>query len=308
MLTRPTVLVLGAGASIPYKFPSGQELLRMARVKEVRPYVGHLSEEEQQQIPAFLEAVKGTLEKSLDAMLETRDDITAVGKGFMARALLNCERSAKLTTEEPAGAWYRELWSAISADSLEQVSRCPLTIVTYNYDRSLEYSLIRALQTKFRRPTTDCAKALDSIGPIHVHGCLGLLPELAEQGQPSVPYGGDVPNITARNCTDAGRAIRIIHEAKPQDEAFIRARDALSSAERIVFLGFGYARQNVERLQLHTCASKEATIYLCTAGFTPQQQNALVRPFFGPWIQRLQTGLEDEDIAKFLRRFPEIFL
>jgi hypothetical protein len=262
-------------------------------------------------LPAFVEALNGTLEKSLDAMLETRNDITAVGKAYMARVLLSCERKARLSKADLAGAWYRELWSAISADSLEQVSRCPLTIITFNYDRSLEYSLVRALQTRFPAPLDKCAAALSSIGPIHLHGSLGLLPEFAPPGQPfvtSVPYGGDVPDITPRNCEDAARAIRIIHEAQPQDEAFVRARTALSTADRILFLGFGYARQNVERLQLPSCANKNAAMYLCATGFTPEQQGALVRPFFGPWARNLLVGKEDEDIVRFFRRFPEVLL
>jgi len=298
---------------MPYGFPSGQGLLQMARDAGggISRLVSHLSHEEQRQLPTFVEALSGTLDKSLDAMLETRSDVTALGKAFMARALLNSERAAKIKTQEPEGAWYRELWAAISARSLEEVARNPLTIVTFNYDRSLEYSLIRALHTRTQAPPVECAQALSPIGPIHLHGSLGPLPEQASKTERlplSVPYGGDGPGVTANNCADAARSIRIIHEAQPHDEAFALARRVLSSAERIVFLGFGYARQNVERLQLLECANKNATMYLCARGFTAQQQVAFIRPFFGPWGRDLRIGSEDQDIVEFLRHYPDALI
>jgi hypothetical protein len=87
-----------------------------------------------------------------------------------------------------------------------------------------------------------------------------------------------------------------------------RAHSALSDAERVIFLGFGYGRQNVERLQLQNHVKKQAGMYLCVTGFTPEQQVALVRPYFNPWGRDLRTGKETDDIVQFLRRYPEAFL
>jgi hypothetical protein len=310
VLREPTVFILGAGASHPYGFPSGQGLLQGARVHDeetLRRELRQLNRDSLQQIPAFRNALARTLEKSLDAMLEMRTDLSEVGKAFMARVLLECERSNRGRNLDPEGAWHRELWTAISAKSLEEVSQCALTIVTFNYDRSVEYALIGALEARFKRSRSECAEALASIGPIHLHGSLGVLPEFSTPGQASVLYGGDSQEVTPVNCLNAAAGIRIIHEAHPNDEAFARARDALSTAKRVVFLGFGYANQNIERLQLQTCLNPATQIYLCVTGFTPHQQLALVRPHFSGF-RVVSMGEEKQDIVHFFRRFPEVLI
>jgi hypothetical protein len=51
-----------------------------------------------------------------------------------------------------------------------------------------------------------------------------------------------------------------------------------------------------------------AEMFLCVTGFTPQQQVALIRPYFGPWGHNLRMGREPDDIVQFLRIFPEAFI
>jgi hypothetical protein len=193
--------------------------------------------------------------------------------------------------------------------SLEGFRATPLTIVTYNYDRSVEYALARALQVRWPGlAPADYAHALDCIGPIHLHGQLGRLPGFPGENGSEVPFGGDPDRLTDANHIVAASGIQIVHESNPQAEPFIRARDAISAAERVIFLGFGYAATNVTRLALQTYIRRTADVYLCVKGFTPQQQVANVRCHFGPGIPHLEVGTEDEDIVQFFRRFPEAIL
>jgi len=87
------------------------------------------------------------------------------------------------------GAWYRTLWDAFDLRSLDSFRRTPLTIITYNYDRSIEYALVRALQERFGGTFENCAAALDSIGPIHLHGQLGFLPGFTARAEDIAQYG-----------------------------------------------------------------------------------------------------------------------
>ena len=53
------------------------------------------------------------------------------------------------------------------------------TIFTYNYDRSPEDFLLRALRAKYRhKAREEYAQALDCVGPWHLYGRLGCLRDL----------------------------------------------------------------------------------------------------------------------------------
>jgi len=305
-VSRPTVLVLGAGASMPYGFPSGEGLLKQARIlpaeqlaNTIRPYTRSL-------VPLLESAVHGTLDRSLDAMLELRTDLVEVGKAFMARVLLECEFQHRSSRQDGNGAWYRGLWDAFDLRTLESFRATPLTLITYNYDRSLEYSLMRSLRERFQATNEECAQALDCVGPLHLHGRLGHLPGFELSSGPDVVgYGGGQGGISDSDCAAAARNIRIVHEPNPMDEAFMRARDAIASAERVAFLGFGYARRNIERLLLKDCLRKDTSLYLCTRGFSRQQVRSLIAPQFSDWSF---AGLDEDnrDIAEFLSAYPQL--
>lgn len=243
-------------------------------------------------------------------MLESQPGLVEIGKAYMARNLLQRELNDRQRRMDLGGAWYRTLWGAFDRRSLDAFRRTPLKIVTYNYDRSLEYALVGALQVQFGASDEDCANALDCIGPLHLHGQLGYLSGFPVPHDSIVHYGSspDEAAPTDSDCLNAARQIRIVHEPNPQEEAFVRARGALASAERIIFLGFGYAPQNVERLQLTTCVNRHAEIFLCVTGFTGEQQMAMIRPYFTPWGHSLRSGAEQDDIVAFFRRFPEALL
>jgi len=307
-VSKPTVFIVGAGGSIPYGFPSGEGLLASARVQTANRLVDIIRPAARTLVPSFQFAVQGTLDRSLDAMLELRTDIVDAGKAFMARTILVAEAAHREIREDRPGAWHRILWDAFDLRSIDSFRSTPLKIITYNYDRSIEYALVRSLRERFQLTLEQCALALDRIGPIHLHGQLGFMPGFARTNANIVPYGGNPSGITDDECATAARSIRIIHEPKPTDEAFIRARVAISEAERVVFLGFGFARRNVERLQLHDCMKETVHLYLCTTGFSPEQQRAFVLPSFQPRWRVVSTGDENDDIVRFFRRYPEIFL
>src|SRR5262249_4143950 len=119
LITKPTVMILGAGASMPYRFPSGEGLFQSARKLDlnaladtIRPASPHLAR------PLHL-AVRDSLDQSLDAMLELRADLGEAGKAYMARTLLQAEAAARASVDDDPGAWYRTLWSAFDLRSIE---------------------------------------------------------------------------------------------------------------------------------------------------------------------------------------------
>ncbi len=139
VITTSTVLILGAGASASKGFPTGAQLLAEAREAGLAGVVEMIKPVERSHATGLYQAIAGTGDKSLDAMLEHRPDLVEAGKALMARALLNRENTSLTVMRDAGGEWYRDLWAALDANSLDNFQANQLTIVTYNYDRSLEY-------------------------------------------------------------------------------------------------------------------------------------------------------------------------
>jgi hypothetical protein len=220
--------------------------------------------------------------------------------------------------------WYRELFSAMCEDAgtLKTFSEqnC-VTLVTYNYDRSLERFFVRALRTKYLGSATEeYISAMDNLGVYHLHGQLGKLPELVftdlsaprvsqetrQRAEGIVPYGGSETGITHWDVKTAARFVQIIHEANPLTDAFARTKGAIASAKCVVFLGFGFGAQNVLRLGLRDCMPKDTQIYICATGLTENQQQNLIRMRLQNWDSNLHIGKETHDIIDFFRHRSEI--
>jgi hypothetical protein len=88
----------------------------------------------------------------------------------------------------------------------------------------------------------------------------------------SIPYGVD--GVTPRMLDICQREIRIVHEdIADRTKEFDDARTALSVAELIYFLGFGYAKEDIERLHMEKVDPKvmEGT----AKGVTPKEQSRI---------------------------------
>src|SRR5580698_9154218 len=102
MLSKTTAVILGAGASIPYGFPSGAELLRIARgfdLRNIQAKVHHAGLD--RDATKLHEALQRTHDASLDTLLELRADITTIGKRLIASLLLEFEHNSPSRYPEP---------------------------------------------------------------------------------------------------------------------------------------------------------------------------------------------------------------
>lgn len=305
VITEPTVLVLGAGASHPYGFDTGTALLERARGYHVEALANSIQPLPAMDARPLWVALANTLDSSIDAMLEHLPQLEASGKNLIARMLLQQERAALGGRHGATRHWYRTLFAALDAPTLDTFRKNRITFVTYNYERSLEYQLVMALQVKFGAPLDECAAVVRDWGVIHLHGQLGCLPELREKGMAVVPYGGTAEGITDADVHSAARAIRIVHQPVPTDQPFVLARDAISASRRVLLLGFGYGRQNVERLDLKSCMKLDARVFMCVYGLTASQQGALIQRHFSPWERYLVMGIESHDVTEYLRHHAE---
>jgi hypothetical protein len=153
VITLPTVLVLGAGASADYGFPSGRSLLLQicksldapndVGIKETLLDLGFGRNE----IGPFAVELRFSMQPSVDAFLENRPEYVAIGKAALAGSLIPCE-NLRILFDRSKLAWYEYLFNQMGT-SIDEFKSNQISFVTFNYDRSLEYFLYTALESTY---------------------------------------------------------------------------------------------------------------------------------------------------------------
>ena len=244
MITKQTVLVLGAGASEPLGFPAAWKLRHLVIESTTHGNSANLvsmgfTAEEMVQFSRDLREASAA---SIDAFLERRNDprYSELGKAAMAEYLIRCENPNNVSAvEREAQNMYRPLLAAMDCP-FEKIRDNKLSVITFNYDRSLEHFLFRAFKAKYGRTQEECLGAISTIPIIHVHGQLGEYP--AEE------YSPDLGHRNLKECADHIKIPQDLSSYGPDIDGM------LTAAERICFIGFGYHKLNLERLHLHEIA------------------------------------------------------
>lgn len=257
-----TAFVLGAGASMPYGFPSGQTLCDIIKL-ELRPAHEQLCnmQVEPQAYEMFREELKSAGRTSVDAFLESRPDLLELGKLAIGLVLLPRERQHNLFDDWPyhrlqlgkpkktaGGHWYEALFNMLTQGCrFEEIDLTRLGVITFNYDRSLEHYLFTALKHSYDKTDAETSDKLSALPIVHVHGSLGRLPwQPARDDASVVPYGHKSPT----DILSAKNSIKVLHEADESSAEFERARELIVAADRVFFFGFGFHRSNLTRLGL----------------------------------------------------------
>jgi hypothetical protein len=263
MITTPTVLVLGAGASCPYGFPTAKKLKVLiceAFASKTSPPSIFLSEDcnfAPEQFFQFKEAFLRSGQPSVDAFLERRPEFLDVGKLAIAFCLMPFEIEEKLY--HPDGKDWYEYLSVKLNSSFEEFGENKLSIITFNYDRSLEHYLLNSLMNLHGKTRDECASALEKIPIVHVYGQLGAQP-YPKQGPHQ--YRPDRVEYFIYVKT-AAAGIKLYHE---EAETAARAQELLRGAKRICFLGFSYNPFNLARLNIGGLLDLSTTIIGTTRG------------------------------------------
>jgi hypothetical protein len=253
VIRKPTVLVLGAGASIPYGFPSGAQLRKEICKLAANPApiqtgmaVLSLGGVDVGELQIFGEAFAKSNIVSIDAFLAKRPELARIGKLVIAAILCDREKPDRLFSDENDDHWYQLLWNAIHPDTqaAPDVLRNNLRVISFNYDRSLEFFLHQAIKHSWGLSDDEAMKLVNKLWFLHVYGSLGKFEATPQPGHRT--YG---QHLDADGLKAAAESIQVIPEAR-DDKAFQMARTWLDWAERIWFLGFGFDSLNIERLGL----------------------------------------------------------
>jgi hypothetical protein len=249
MITKSTVLILGAGASRPFDYLTGKELKRkicnnLESWAELFQYSGI----DLNKVRHFKEHLEKSPDRSVDAFLEHRPEFLRIGKMAIARVLIPFENESTLfDNRSERNNWYEYLFNKMSCQ-FEEFENNKLSVVTFNYDRSIEYYFFTGMQNKYGKNFEKCTNKLKKIPIIRLHGQLGYLPWQSADSGKWRQYSADISERFA--FREAAELIKIISENIGDDPEFTIAHELIEKAEVVYFLGFGYNDNNLQRLNI----------------------------------------------------------
>ncbi len=215
MFSQPIVFVIGAGASTEYGLPSGAQMKR--RIAHVlspnrKPSglpVGDIQvffmlgyrEPGNRQNDATELAAKVLEFESIDEALHwfsAQPKIVAIGKAAIVWEILQSERNSSLFNPGNITAIperdYTNTWlphflsmlvSSLRREQTQELFR-NVTLINFNYDRTIEHFLYSRLQTNFGYTATEAIDAVSTLKMIRPYGSIGTLPWQARGG---IPFG-----------------------------------------------------------------------------------------------------------------------
>lgn len=276
-----TVIVVGAGASVEFGLPTGRELnLLVAANLTSKPndwnefhWADAVLDQAFRAWPEIgaTELMRGSekiargipYSSSVDDFLfiHGADDraLVAAGKAAIVSSILFKERKsplAKLGEHDRAAAdavlaKFADAWplqllrNLMPGVRVEQIGDLfsDVAFVNFNYDRCLEHLLFHALQRTHSLDQTRAADVINRMRIVHPYGKVGHLPW--ENKRPSLAFGAAYYPDTV---IELAGGINTLTEAHHTEEERDELAQLMSDARRVVFLGFGFHRQNVQLL------------------------------------------------------------
>ncbi len=305
MIRKKTTLVLGAGASKPYGFPTAGELRdRILSVPAEYPIDHPNWQEHGLPYPLHPSFQLGKLERfqkdlraskvlSIDTFLshvfDAKPDYVTIGKAAIAAALIPLE-DPTVFEGNIENDWYSHLVEVMGR-TYDELCRSAehLSVITFNYDRSLEYYLFNAFQHLHGKEKA--IHLIRTVAPVHVYGQLGEPEFLDPSGR---QYSTTRDHYSVAKCA---LAITVISEGMDDSDEFRRAHSLIAKAEHFCFLGFGFDALNMKRLDAQRFFKGER-LFSTAFHMTGTQRSAAVSSGLnGP----ITFGTQDEDALTFLQ-------
>lgn len=256
MIDKHVVIVIGAGGSVPYGFPTGDRLkwaicdaLESVEHKTGSGIVnGTLANAlvndgfKTEHIIKLRDSLRRSGWSSIDEFLAEHKDLRMVGKAAVAGILIPLENRDQLSDPRDAndnrlGNWYQQLFKTVFSP-FEDIQKNKVTILTYNYDTSLETYLEDAMNASYPRKPDQIEVALRHVPIVHLHGKFS-----------DHEYGRGMAGVSPKECAEG---IHMVMDDIDNNAEFEPAANALWEANEIYFIGFGYDENNLRRLPIES--------------------------------------------------------
>jgi hypothetical protein len=284
LLKSRTLFVVGAGASFEVGFPVGRDLkAEIAARLDIKFEDGFAQSSGDRELTAALHELvrrqdgqRGDINPwlhkawqmsdalpqavSIDNYIDAREDpeIAELGKLAIVRSIAQAERRSSLffdnegsrvaAISNAANTHYHSMFQLLS-EGLRTSSAGSIFdhvgIISFNYDRSLEWYLVNAIANFFAMPIHLAEEILGSLQIVHPYGTLGPLPTSSGRRSGAVGYGSDV---RSRDLVSLARTIHTFTEQLSDPTISSQIEAQVTAAEHIVFLGFGYHDINMQTL------------------------------------------------------------
>ncbi len=299
MIRNETVFILGAGASIPYGFPSGANLVEgiIDGCSDETSLFGQMFPQDLRN--RFSQALELSFAPSIDDFLEKRSEFMEIGKAAICSQLIRKENPSAIARKvEVAGKgkvriegnWYPLLWNFMQA-KVDDFAENRVSFITFNYDRSLEFFFQRSLMNYFGIDKNKANRIIEKIPIIHVHGMLGEFTD-------GHPYYRDYsPELTKQVITTSSKMIRLFHDKSlDSGEMKEKAKRVFETAKVICFLGLGYHQANIKRIAVDEFKYKVKMVG--SSYFMGEaEKNAVLS-----MLDRIKLGASNQDCLEFLRQ------
>ena len=311
MFKSNTLFVLGAGASYEAGFPLGTELAASLS-KDLYFYLdsGRLERGDQQTyseiqklarstdftINALIQAGRlisaGVQDaESIDNYVELHWDkpaVQLVSKLGIAIAIARAEKQSRLFSynknngkweirdssamgpQHPRQTWYQRFFeiatNGVRAADLENLFK-DVRVLCFNYDRSLEHFLLLRVMSLYAVDAQTAARAVRNLKVVRPYGGLGALPLLGEHQ--SLEFG-ELEHY--RDYWRIAENIRTYSEI-PGSEVLDEIGSLTAWAKQVIFLGFGFHRQNMKLLERTN--QQQIFVYATTYGISDPNRVAI---------------------------------
>jgi hypothetical protein len=282
-----TVIVLGAGASRAVGYPTNAELVDNICRKFKSPN-GHYETATKanlfagDQIDGFIRDLDHAQYESIDKFLSERKEYAALGRYAIASEIISWESEDGLMTRG-RNSWYFKLRNFLGNTPSDH----RLQIITFNYDRSLEHYLFRAIKASTNKPNEEIASEISKLNIIHMHGSVGALPWQNSGGR---FYAHE---IEGHEIFDSSKQIRLSHEDAGKWLG-ISPTSLIEQAERVYFFGFGFHEDNLLKLGIPRNITRNRQFFGASAVEMPlEDRTALKSRYLNlPLFESIDEGLD----------------
>jgi len=312
MIDIPTVFILGAGASKPYGYSTAADL-RESIISEYHDQFHSLLKNagiDASTIRTFLieaqefvDAFNKSNVESVDKFLSLNPSFRNQGKRAITLTILDEEQKSEFPSASQD--WYKLLFSHMISELKEpsdfvKFRENKVAFITFNYDRSFDHFLYDSFLHAFWDRHHDFERSINKFIPfpiIHVYG----------QVDKTVWHGGldYKANYDYTEILKLHENIRVIGEMPDTFQDKIAA--ILSEYKRIYFLGFGYAKENMDAIGMPGFVNENWAIHGTAYGMTEKEIGKVRIDFIRNFVKKAATSknprIENKTCYEFLREY-----
>jgi hypothetical protein len=269
MFTQPIAFVIGAGASAEYGMPTGAALVRkiasIVKFNSTRRdnpelitlFLDRIKvfELAGQELSNFIQSGVPSIDDAL-TWFSSRPEIIELGKAAIASEILKAEAASPLYTKHPdptfvanlGGTWMPHFLSMVMTGHRDEDAETAfnnVSIINFNYDRTIEHFLYAALEVTFGLSESRAKRIVDGLNMFRPYGKVGPLPWQDKSG---LAFGEGAAGVGLRA---ASKNILTFSEGVT-DIVRQQIQLALERSRTTIFLRFGFHTQNMNLLRVRS--------------------------------------------------------